>query len=1775
MAGPALRIGDQLILEEDYDETYIPSEQEIAEFARVIGIDPAHEPELMWLAREGIVAPLPAEWKPCQDITGDIYYFNFANGQSTWDHPCDEHYQQLVVQEREKLLGQGGGFKKKDYKKKKKEKKEKKERDLLKHPVEVQSEPGILPSTSFYRISPPVLLSGSVSPDLEQASMIVRSEVSLRNRKAKASGMLLDSADRPQLFSVLSPSKLQPLQKAKSNKTHQMLADVEKILGRTSSCNILNTGYQPHEVLVAERSDPTALLFSDAEPEDLDNINVTKHIFQTPTNSFQIVESAKTVLEPGPSENRNLFLKGENLGKDQGCSQVEGAADSLTGQRTKESGSWMVSDGAFFHALGNEVFSPIASSRKSVSQKSNLETIDGQDDIRSTQSGQRLLSRMVENPRERILPKQDQIQITQFSKHSSSGDKSVRDSAWQAKCEMPGDWAQSHNFPVEISQVTAVFTELGKQNHIGEDACALQIAADLPVQPKVEKVSGVGPSCGSGGGSSMMSSLADHLDSQILGEVDNFSWDLQSSHESDNQIDQQTSTKKPFLESLGAQPLNSLEKSECSSVEQKFCQLVFCMRKRSRGAEQAVSGPLNQQQECTRKPGLEQSNSCINLALHIAQEEPKEADGRPRQTTATFEREGLQNPGERQVFIFQNRHTEANSVQSRKWTEDDGNPEHSPDGDSKESPGSVIIPVHTPLGILAPLHGFAETPSSAVHDLLNSSGRSSGEPRPQEPIIAVPFQTLKSASCKNDFFGSIEEAASLKQMTLDEAEKEEGSNEYPRGTIGILKNLYVDISALGTSLDNEASEGSSPMNEWQVSDHLDREPNDVEISAFENILDKDVFPPALGSAEFGVNRATVESTWKEEANGSLAQEKNQSKEEQSTAGRGQAEADKRDRSKNCSSAHERVEEKYSNVEKMSLIDTGTQEEEKEKRTVNGLKNTMEPDTPCQEASGTAIMQTEDSKQPSADSLEKIFKEEQNTLEQLKMHLQQDKEDQVQHFQQELQRDQEEAIQLLCQQKEGILWSLKTELEKTRQEEELRLREELQDKLLKLQSESQSELEAEKERLRLEQEAALHKLKDDMESLQRLEKERLQDQKQFALERMKMETEAIQQAELAKLEQENMRALGEMKERLQVEQEVIVSSLQSQITEAPRREEAKLQEDLANTEQKAQLKTHQVAEYKQELICLLKEKRQAIEQDHTKKMERMRVAHQETLVRVQQQYEDEERKWRAEQMVAWRSEQHRLEELHEAELKTLQKKQADQLKDLQKSHQEQEEVLRKKMQEALDEGKKLEHEINEAAWAAELHISESRREQEALTETTQQLHKTVLELQARKAELESQVELLHLRSQHLQKQISELEAASQSKQELLKKLGLQSSEGSPRKVDEALRVEDLRECHPVPSYREMESEMNQSHEESSLMLDQVRHYISAEGASVKKTKEFLVHHSMRKRQSSSRALKQHWSRDLRRAQEAMKDPAPSQVLEGVYRNLEEEARQLDEMGSAMRRGQALLKKKKERLSQLESSLLEEVSEEDTLKGTACKKVVTFDLSDSEDSGGRANTKEFPHKIVDLKPDLQFPQSEQIQYLTESLQRITRELNGVLALLSSFNSQQPPHFTSTQGPGPPLSTEGIPLAAYISLAHAHSAAPFVSPAGTPLAHPWAWSTGLGPRLATSSGQAVDSMLSEKWHKYFPGSFPLPFRSSGKLGSVASGEQVCLFQQCHFQTHETEMPNIQGMIEANKKWLESFKQDCKMPLLPSSPKAAAVPPGPVWLGLDESNQLKVFHF
>ncbi len=77
---------EQVVLEEAYDVAYIPSEQgvfwlafgtlrfvfcspqrnlilEIREYCETIEIDYANEPELHWLAKAGLMAPLPPHWK--------------------------------------------------------------------------------------------------------------------------------------------------------------------------------------------------------------------------------------------------------------------------------------------------------------------------------------------------------------------------------------------------------------------------------------------------------------------------------------------------------------------------------------------------------------------------------------------------------------------------------------------------------------------------------------------------------------------------------------------------------------------------------------------------------------------------------------------------------------------------------------------------------------------------------------------------------------------------------------------------------------------------------------------------------------------------------------------------------------------------------------------------------------------------------------------------------------------------------------------------------------------------------------------------------------------------------------------------------------------------------------------------------------------------------------------------------------------------------------------------------------------------------------------------------------------------------------------------------------------------------------------------------------------------------------------------------------------------------------------------------------------------------
>ncbi|KAI3646435.1 hypothetical protein MP228_009363 [Amoeboaphelidium protococcarum] len=93
-----------IVLEEEIDEEYEPNDEEIKEYAKYIGMDLSNpvDIELLWIAREGLKAPLPNDWKPCQTDDGEVYYFNFKSGESIWDHPCDAIFKKKYLDERAK-----------------------------------------------------------------------------------------------------------------------------------------------------------------------------------------------------------------------------------------------------------------------------------------------------------------------------------------------------------------------------------------------------------------------------------------------------------------------------------------------------------------------------------------------------------------------------------------------------------------------------------------------------------------------------------------------------------------------------------------------------------------------------------------------------------------------------------------------------------------------------------------------------------------------------------------------------------------------------------------------------------------------------------------------------------------------------------------------------------------------------------------------------------------------------------------------------------------------------------------------------------------------------------------------------------------------------------------------------------------------------------------------------------------------------------------------------------------------------------------------------------------------------------------------------------------------------------------------------------------------------------------------------------------------------------------------------------------------------------------
>ena len=94
--------------EDDEDDDYaeqgegpkLLTPSDVLDMAAYLGIDTNEELWLLPLARDAVLAELPAGWVEKIDSNGEPYYIDSANGVTTSEHPTDNFYLQKVIEAR-------------------------------------------------------------------------------------------------------------------------------------------------------------------------------------------------------------------------------------------------------------------------------------------------------------------------------------------------------------------------------------------------------------------------------------------------------------------------------------------------------------------------------------------------------------------------------------------------------------------------------------------------------------------------------------------------------------------------------------------------------------------------------------------------------------------------------------------------------------------------------------------------------------------------------------------------------------------------------------------------------------------------------------------------------------------------------------------------------------------------------------------------------------------------------------------------------------------------------------------------------------------------------------------------------------------------------------------------------------------------------------------------------------------------------------------------------------------------------------------------------------------------------------------------------------------------------------------------------------------------------------------------------------------------------------------------------------------------------------------
>ncbi|XP_044210486.1 centrosomal protein of 164 kDa-like isoform X1 [Thunnus albacares] len=1728
----ATLIGDQLILEEDYDENYTPSEQEIHEYAREIGIDPDSEPELLWLAREGIVAPLPPEWKPCQDVTGDIYYFNFSSGQSTWDHPCDEHYRRLVVQERERaqLTAAAGGTgpkKDKDKKKKKekKEKKEKKKKEPLKTPGALSSPLGPLPSPL-----------GNLAP--------------LRCLDAPGIGPLPGVA--PALRGSLGSSGgLEPLKTS---------------LGGPRSSGTSSVFGSRQE----ERVSLSLPGFDDEDDNDEDKISENE---PSPRGSDRLLK------------NLHLDLDALGGGLQYEDSEASGAAPveertepelqdlALSGDHSPEPPSQQDSlRGRHLH------LSPLAGGVDHVSEE-GADAITPEPEQSAEQEVAEELNEVEEDEELGELEDED---VQRERGEDEGGGGEAEDGEKEEKGEVGNEEEDVEAYDEEADEKDEQSKEEG--GGMEEEQGGSEGAVESKKEEEGVESDEIEEECIEG----------EDEDEEVGGETENVkhsekqeSVEAEESNEgeeddSDEKVercvesqDDETKDGEEILESNEAMENVTEEKEEVKEEvqdveeEQEFEEGSDEVVEKSFKSSKCGGSEEEEEEDKYDKERDELEGSIDGEGgQNESVEEEVEVNSEGVQEKENEEEDGESEEGLERCSLSQRELTESEEeviercVQSEGGETEGEGMEVEDESDAQkpqqasESEDEVVEVFEMEAAQVRTAERGTKTMLSDVKTLdpkrKNLAGKMESVTN-KSPLPAEESEASSSIDVKlsekvlglNDLSGTVSPLEKYdKEETIEEEENDEGAKKKKAEPAKRLTKAADKDNPPAPKVERLVLHQSSPSPSLSSLSHSER---GVGLRPIAESV----------STSLGLQRP-------ETSRGRLIRSSNARHEDAEPCIENRESSPEEEPSWRIRKDKEKKEK---------------EEEEKRKRAEREERSLRERNEEIERDRKKADWEVEEEKERLIREKEKrmrLLREElKREEEEEEKQLKEESEKRLRDLQQRLLSKRKEEEARLKEESDRTLEELRESVQMEREKQQHKLREESEATLKELRITLEEERAAERDRLEAQKRRDVEHLKAESEEELRAERRRLQAEREEKLNSLKQEFKSMErrrelmsprpEQQLAEYHRELADVLQEVREEVQRDHERKLE----QLREDHRREMNNIREKYLD-EETAQ---------RERLLSTLQEDREHLQASHAVQLEKLRLQLDTQIQKSQLTHSRKESELQdlADQL-----------ELRAKELKSqeamLQTKAADLKRRRRKLGEEEEEMDRQiealprliqerdQLKEELDRMREDKAQARELIHKAREERSEAKQQEEWLREERDKAREESRKAKEDKERLESKVALLQERCDRLSRRVSELEqdeggsASPRQEPKPGKKKAEKAEVTAPPsdQRDSSLHADDLEDppLSPVP--------------DSHSSMDEFRRFISSHGASIQKTKLFLERESSRlmERQAALRVA------------QTSSSPDPVQrggVTEEMVRNLQQEARNVAELQRTVQRGNTLLRRKEEQLQQLESSIADEPLFED-LSRLAGERKVTFDVTESDLS----STADPPdgtggHPTVPAK----------VQELAESLQQISGQLNTVLSALGSLAQRQSatPYTAFPLPLSQPHSTHASTSTTFTSapiLPQVHTLGPTSLP--TPAARlsdpPWNWapqgSSSTAPLFSTpiASGMwASEDVMSSRWSQIFPGAAMDPvasstMRANSSYSSYTPASEHGRSLRSMQKTAEVDGQRLQGLIDGNKRWLEMRKKDTSVPLF-TRYRAPSSKSSLVQLGLDDNNQIRVYHY